>query len=158
MSMSHKSPVLPSIPGISGDLHHNHRGPRQILLPDDLPLPVDQADVRVRPQVHPDRPRPLRLQPLPDVQLIPCGGLPHARRLLLVLLVDLEAVGVRLVVLGPPSPTVGQLDHAVAGAGAEHREEHQVNDAVDVSSLGTLKKNIHLYKFVYRYKSQWLKT
>ena len=50
----------------------------------------------------------------------------------------IEAGGVRLVGLGALPPAVVHLDDAVSGADAEHGEEHEKGDAVDVGRLTTL--------------------
>ena len=56
-----------------------------------------------------------------------------------------EAGGVRLVGLGALPPAVVHLDDAVSGADAEHREENEESDAVDVGRLTALKECIHSF-------------
>ena len=51
-----------------------------------------------------------------------------------------EAGGVRLVGLGALPPAVVHLDEAVCGADAEHGEEDEEGDAVDVGRLAALKQ------------------
>ena len=57
----------------------------------------------------------------------------------------IEAGGVRLIGLGALPPAVVYLDDAIGGADAEHGEEHEKGDAVDVGRLTTLEECKHSF-------------